>query len=418
MEGYARAVRLLPLLLVIAGAAGIPSVQALPPNPAPTLMAEVSRVFDGDTIRVLLHTGAVETVHYIGIDAPSPTPSDCFGPEATLYNRDLVINRTVWLELDQQDRDSTGRLMAYVYLDSSGFTMVNAILVAQGLARALDSSQSAPNVRYTAAFSQLESEAKAANRGLWSACSTTSAPGGNQAPRAEFSFTPENPRSGEIVSFDATNSLDSDGRITQYNWDFGDGLTASGLTVIHAYARDGVYTVTLTVLDDRNSAGRATKTIVVGESTLPPPPPPAPPPPPSPLGKSVVIESIHYDAEGDDNSNLNGEWVLLRASQQVTLKGWTLADEVGDRGVASHVFRFPDDLVLRGGQRVTVFTGCGTNTESQIYWCARTQIWDNGEDTVVLKDDQGKEVDRCHYGDPDGSERGKSEFNCESLVYK
>ena len=409
----ARVIRLLPLLLVMVGAVGMPSVEALPPNPAPPLMAEVSRVFDGETIRVLLHTGAVETVRYISVDAPSPTPSDCFGPESTLYNRDLVINRTVWLELDEQERDSAGRLLAYVYLDSAGLTMVNAILIAQGLARALDSNQAAPNLRYAQVFQQLQGDARAANRGLWGACSTSPAPGGNQAPRAEFTFSPENPRSGEAVRFDATNSVDPDGWITQYNWDFGDGSTDSSLTVTHAYSRDGVFTVTLTVIDDRNAAGRTSKTIVVGDTTSPPPPPS-----PLPSSKSVVIESIHYDAEGDDNANLNGEWVVLRANQQVAMKGWTLADEVGDRGVASHVFHFPDDFSVQAGQHVTIFTGCGTNSSSMLYWCARTQIWDNGEDTVVLKNDQGQDVDRCHYGDPDGSERGKSEFNCETVQYK
>jgi micrococcal nuclease len=413
-----RTTRLWVLLLVMGGIIGLPSVQALPPHPPPPLMAEVSRVFDGETIRVLLHSGAVETVRYIGIDAPSPTPSDCFGPEATLYNRDLVINRTVWLELDQLERDGAGRLFAYVYLDPSGLTMVNAILVAQGLARALDTGQASPNVRYASVFAELEGEARAAHRGLWGACPDSSSPGSNQAPRAEFTFSPQNPRPGEIVRFDAADSIDPDGSITQYNWDFGDGSTDTGLTVTHAYTRQGLFVVTLTVIDDRNAAGRTSKTIAVGDVTPPAPLPPVPPPPVSSSGKIVVIESIRYDAEGDDNSNLNGEWIILRANQQMAMRGWTLADEVGDRGVASHVYRFPEDFELRAGQRVTVFTGCGTNTDSALYWCARTQIWDNGEDTAVLKDDRGQVVDRCHYGDPDGSERGKSEFNCETLEYK
>lgn len=407
-----KAIYLVPLLLVLG--VGIPSVQALPPNPAPALMAEVSRVFDGETIRVLLHTGAVETVRYIGVDAPAPTPSECFGPEALLYNHDLVLNRTVWLELDELERDSDGKLLAYVYLDPKGLTMVNAILIAQGLARASGRRESAPNLRYAALFAELEQEAQAAKRGLWSPCIGVPLPG-NQLPRAEFTFSPINPRPGETVHFDASASTDPDGQIIQYNWDFGDGTTGSGVTVTHVYAKEGVFTVTLTVIDDRGAADRISKTIAIGEAPLPPPPPP----PPAPVGKPVIIEVIHYDAEGDDNANLNGEWVILRANQQVTLNGWTLADELGDRGVASHIFRFPEGFVLRTSQRVTIFSGCGTNSESQLYWCARTQIWDNGEDTAVLKGkDQGQEVDRCHYGDPDGSERGKSEFNCETLEYK
>jgi endonuclease YncB( thermonuclease family) len=375
-------------------------------------MAEVSRVFDGETIRALLHTGAVETIRYIGIDAPDPTPSDCFGPEATLYNRDLVINRTVWLELDERERDADGRLLAYVYLDSKGLAMVNAILIAQGFARAVESDQTAPNIRYVDLFSELEGEARSAGRGLWGACTTTSPPADNQPPRAEFTFSPENPRPGETVQFDASASVDPDGQIVKYDWDFGDGVTASGLTVAHEYAKDGSFTVTLTVTDDRGAIGLARKTIAVGEATAPQPPPS----PPS--SEPLTIELIHYDAEGDDNANKNGEWIVLRANRQVSLGGWTLADELGDRGVSSHVYRFPEGFLLSLGERVTIFTGCGTDTKTELYWCARTQIWDNGEDTAILKDDQGQLVDRCHYGDPDGSERGKSEFNCETREFR
>jgi endonuclease YncB( thermonuclease family) len=49
-------------------------------------------------------------------------------------NRKLVQGQTVRLELDVQERDRYGRLLAYVYV---GDTMVNAELVAQGYARAL-----------------------------------------------------------------------------------------------------------------------------------------------------------------------------------------------------------------------------------------------------------------------------------------
>jgi len=403
-----RILRLLPLLLVIGGISGIPSVQVLPYGPQPLLMAEVSRVFDGETIRALLHTGAVEVIRYIGIDAPDPTPSACFGPEATLYNRDLVINRTVWLELDERERDDEGRLLAYVYLDPKGLAMVNAVLIAQGLARA---AQTAPNLRYASLFSELEEEARAAGRGLWGACSSPPS-AENQPPRAQFTFSPQNPRPGETVHFDASPSYDPDGQIVKYDWDFGDGATASGPTTAHKYAQEGSFTVTLTVTDDEGAIGLARKTIQVGEAMAPPQPPPTPP------SKPLIIELIHYDAEGDDNANKNGEYIVLRAGQQVTLTGWTLADELGDRGVASHIYRFPEGFVLSSGERVTIFTGCGTDTQAELYWCARTQIWDNGEDTALLRDEQGQLVDRCHYGDPDGSERGRSEFNCETREYR
>ena len=41
------------------------------------------------------------------------------------------------------------------------------------------------------------------------------------------------------VAFDGGGSHDPDGRITAYDWSFGDGATASGQSVRHAYARPG-----------------------------------------------------------------------------------------------------------------------------------------------------------------------------------
>ncbi len=50
------------------------------------------------------------------------------------------------------------------------------------------------------------------------------------------------------VYFDASESTDNIG-IANYTWNFGDGNITSGMTVIHAYAAAGNYTVTLTVTD-------------------------------------------------------------------------------------------------------------------------------------------------------------------------
>ena len=53
------------------------------------------------------------------------------------------------------------------------------------------------------------------------------------------------------VGLDGSASSDSDGTITGYRWDFGDGSTASGsATATHDYTAGGTYTVTLTVTDN------------------------------------------------------------------------------------------------------------------------------------------------------------------------
>ena len=43
--------------------------------------------------------------------------------------------------------------------------------------------------------------------------------GGNQPPVAEFSYLPENPKAGEQIILDASDSIDYDGEIILYSWD-------------------------------------------------------------------------------------------------------------------------------------------------------------------------------------------------------
>ena len=83
------------------------------------LEAEVTWVIDGDTVRVKVG-GQTETVRYIGINAPEvstpPQPWEQAGRDARDLNTLLVGQKKVRLELDTQERDASGRLLAYVYV--------------------------------------------------------------------------------------------------------------------------------------------------------------------------------------------------------------------------------------------------------------------------------------------------------------
>jgi len=74
-------------------------------------------------------------------------------------------------------------------------------------------------------------------------------------PVADFTWLPERPQANTPVTFNGSLSFDVDGSITDYSWNFGDGGTATGRTVIHKYAVGGSYQVTLTVRDNQGNTG-------------------------------------------------------------------------------------------------------------------------------------------------------------------
>ena len=68
---------------------------------------------------------------------------------------------------------------------------------------------------------------------------------------------------GEDISFDGSGSRDAEGTIVSWEWDFGDGNTASGEQVTHSYTARGVYTVSLTVTDESGKKSTDTAAVFV-----------------------------------------------------------------------------------------------------------------------------------------------------------
>ncbi len=94
----------------------------------------------------------------------------------------------------------------------------------------------------------------------------SSSGGSNRAPTARFDFN----CNGLVCDFDGSDSSDPDGSLTAYNWDFGDGSVASGVTASHTFSAAGSFNVSLSVRDDAGSQRSTTKTVTVNVPNQPP----------------------------------------------------------------------------------------------------------------------------------------------------
>ena len=122
------------------------------------------------------------------------------------------------------------------------------------------------------------------------------------------------------LSFNGSASFDPDGTITSYAWTFGDGNSASGVSVSHSYAVGGTYVVTLTVTDNQGSTASASVTVTIANR-----------PPIANAGPNQTAQAgIPVSLNGSGSSDPDGT---------ITNYSWSFGDGGSATGVgASHVY--------------------------------------------------------------------------------
>jgi len=133
-------------------------------NRSDLVQYEVIRVIDGDTVE--LKNG--ERLRYNDIDTPETVhpskPVECFGPEASAKNEELVEGEIILVELGNPKKDRYGRILGYVYVDE---LFVNAELVRGGYAEV--NSYGNPGSKIDELM-DIEKKAKLKSAGLWKVC--------------------------------------------------------------------------------------------------------------------------------------------------------------------------------------------------------------------------------------------------------
>lgn len=126
----------------------------------------VTRVIDGDTIEIFENNSTYK-VRLIGVDTPESVDPrkevECYGLEASLFLKKELEGRVVELVNDpsQEDKDTYGRLLRYVYLDNN---LINQKIIEEGYG--FEYTFKKPH-QFQKEFKEAEENAKTNNKGLW-----------------------------------------------------------------------------------------------------------------------------------------------------------------------------------------------------------------------------------------------------------
>ncbi|MEQ2529182.1 thermonuclease family protein [Bacillaceae bacterium CLA-AA-H227] len=159
------------------------------PDKTKLIEGKVVNVVDGDTLDIQITNGKEERVRLILVDTPEskgdyedkPQP---YAIEAYEFTKELLQDRTVWLEIDKEERDQYERLLAYIWLDDVvmnqevltkddevviigekiGQITLNELLLREGLAEV---AVFPPNNKYEKQFEDVQKQAKKEEEGIW-----------------------------------------------------------------------------------------------------------------------------------------------------------------------------------------------------------------------------------------------------------
>ncbi len=91
---------------------------------------------------------------------------------------------------------------------------------------------------------------------------------------------------------------------------------------------------------------------------------------------------VNPDSEGDDETNLRGEWVKIQnnGTEVADISGWWLRD------TALNFYRFPAGVNIQAGEILTIHGGTGVNTSNKLFWGNTEPLFDNFGDGAFLHD--------------------------------
>ncbi len=196
------------------------------------------------SLKVTDSSGQTSTaIKTVAVAAVGPTAAFTFSPAAPTAGQTVTFNGS-----GSTDTGSTIRSYAWTFGDGR-----------TGSGVSINHAYSAPGT-YTVTLKVIDGASRSSTTTQTVTVSRGSTSG---APTAAFTFSPSSPAPRQRVSFNGSGSSSPSGSIVRWAWTFGDGGSATGVSVNHVFRAGGTYTVTLMVTDRSGNTASVSKAVVV-----------------------------------------------------------------------------------------------------------------------------------------------------------
>ena len=92
-----------------------------------------------------------------------------------------------------------------------------------------------------------------------------------------------------------------------------------------------------------------------------------------------ITVTVNWDADGNDDQNLNGDWADIHngGGRDLDLGGWWVRDSPLRAG-KDHVpgYRFPPSTIVPAGGTLRVRAGCGVSEPLEKHWCLNESVFE------------------------------------------